>query len=81
MIVLVILIFYGLVLVNVSKFILYDIYYFGILEISLGVIVVFNLGYGLEFWVIGFGILYIFYGMMMYWKYEKFDCVIIKLVR
>ena len=65
------LIFYGLALVNASKFTLHDIYYLGILEISLGLIALFNLGYGLEFWAIGFGLLHIFYGMIMYWKYER----------
>lgn len=75
------LIFYGLALVNASKFTLHDIYYLGILEISLGLIAVFNLGYGLEFWAIGFGVLHILYGMMMYWKYEKSDRVTTKLAR
>ena len=75
------LIFYGLALVNASKFTLHDIYYLGILEISLGLIAVFNLGYGLEFWAIGFGFLHILYGMMMYWKYEKSDQVSTKLAR
>jgi len=75
------LIFYGLALVNASKFTLHDIYYLGMLEISLGLIAVFNVGYGLEFWAIGFGVLHILYGMMMYWKYEKADRITAKTAR
>lgn len=64
------LIFYGLALVNASKYTLTDIHYLGLLEILLGLIAVFNIGYGLEFWAIGFGVLHIIYGLMMYFKYE-----------
>ncbi|MFK7932788.1 MAG: hypothetical protein AB8G22_04720 [Saprospiraceae bacterium] len=65
------LVFYGLALINGSKYTLNDIRYLGILEVLLGLIALFNLGYGLEFWVIGFGILHIIYGTYMYFKYEK----------
>ena len=65
------LIFYGLALVNASKYTLNDIRYLGYLEIILGLIAVFNIGRGLEFWAIGFGFLHIFYGIFMYQKYEK----------
>jgi len=64
------LIFYGLALVNASKYTLTDIHYLGLLEILLGLIALFNIGYGLEFWAIGFGVLHIIYGLMMYFKYE-----------
>lgn len=67
------LIFYGLSLVNASKFTLHDIYYLGICEITLGIIAVFNIGFGLEFWAIGFGFLHILYGTIMYLKYERTD--------
>ena len=65
------LIFYGLALINASKYTLQDIYYLGISEIILGLLATFNLGYGLEFWGIGFGLLHIIYGTVMYYKYEK----------
>lgn len=65
------LIFYGLALVNASKYTLNDVRYLGISEIILGLLAMFKLGYGLEFWAIGFGILHIVYGMMMYLKYER----------
>ncbi|MEM8524051.1 MAG: hypothetical protein AAGG68_05390 [Bacteroidota bacterium] len=65
------LIFYGLALVNASKYTLRDLKYLGLIEIGIGLLALFNLGYGLEFWTIGFGILHIGYGFYMWWKYEK----------
>ncbi|MEL6866144.1 MAG: hypothetical protein AAFP19_17075 [Bacteroidota bacterium] len=64
------LIFYGLALVNASKYTLSDIRYLGFSEIILGLIALFFIGYGLEFWSIGFGFLHIIYGSVMYFKYE-----------
>lgn len=65
------LVFYGLALINGSKYTLHDIRYLGICEIILGLIATFFIGYGLLFWAIGFGILHIIYGIVMYRKYEK----------
>ena len=65
------LVFYGLALVNGGKYTLSDIHYLGLSEIVLGLIALFNIGYGLEFWAIGFGVLHIVYGTIMYFKYEK----------
>jgi hypothetical protein len=67
------LVFYGLALVNGSKYTLKDVLYLGLTEILLGLIAMFMLGFGMEFWVIGFGFLHIFYGLMMYFKYERND--------
>jgi uncharacterized membrane protein len=67
------LVFYGLALVNGSKYTLNDVLYLGIAEIALGLIAMFMLRFGMEFWVIGFGFLHIFYGSMMYFKYERND--------
>ncbi|PIE50282.1 MAG: hypothetical protein CSA38_03530 [Flavobacteriales bacterium] len=64
------LIFYGLALVNASKFTLNDIQYLGILEIVLGLVSLFFLGWGLVTWAIGFGVLHIVYGLIMYKKYQ-----------
>lgn len=63
------LIFYGLALLNGSKYTLDDIRYLGISEIILGLIATYFLGYGLLFWAIGFGILHIVYGLRIYFKY------------
>lgn len=65
------LVFYGLALVNASKYTLTDIRYLGILEIALGCINMYYLHWGLYFWAIGFGILHIVYGLIMWWKYDK----------
>jgi len=65
------LVFYGLALVNASKYTLSDIRYVGIMEILLGLINMYVVDYGLYFWAAGFGVLHIVYGLIMWWKYEK----------
>ncbi|MBR9921066.1 MAG: hypothetical protein GYB31_09520 [Bacteroidetes bacterium] len=65
------LIFYGLGLLNASKYTLNDIRYLGVAEVALGLIASFFPGHGLEFWTIGFGILHILYGIILYRKYER----------
>jgi hypothetical protein len=65
------LIFYGLALVNGSKYTLHDIRYLGCMQIALGVVASFYLGYGLLFWAFGFGALHIIYGAYMWFKYER----------
>jgi hypothetical protein len=65
------LVFYGLALVNGSKYTLHDVFYLGLAEIALGILAMFMLRFGLEFWAVGFGLLHIIYGTMMYFKYER----------
>lgn len=65
------LIFYGLALINASKYTLNDIRYLGISEIILGLLASYFVWHGLLFWSIGFGVLHIIYGVVMYNKYEK----------
>ncbi len=65
------LIFYGLALVNASKYTLNEIRYMGYTEIIIGIINLWILGYGLIFWGIGFGLVHIIYGIIIWWKYEK----------
>lgn len=65
------LIFYGLALLNASKYTFNDIRYLGICEIVLGLLGSIFIGYGLIFWAIGFGVLHIIYGAVMYFKYER----------
>lgn len=65
------LIFYGLALINASKFTLGEIRYLGYSEILLGIINLWYVGYGLYFWAIGFGVLHIIYGAYMWYKYER----------
>lgn len=65
------LVFYGLALVNASKYTLGEIRYLGYCQLILGIINLWAVGYGLYFWAIGFGILHIGYGALMWWKYER----------
>lgn len=65
------LVFYGLALINASKFTLNDVRYLGFSEIVLGLVSAFFVQYGLFFWAIGFGVLHIIYGAAMYRKYER----------
>lgn len=60
------LIFYGLALVNASKYTITAMRRLGIIEIILGLVSMWYLGYGLIFWAIGFGVLHIVYGIIMY---------------
>lgn len=64
------LVFYGLALVNASKYTYSDIQYLGYCEIFLGLVAMFLIGYGLIFWALGFGVLHIIYGLIMYRKYK-----------
>lgn len=65
------LVFYGLALVNASKYTVRDVYYLGVSEIVLGLLSMVLTGYSLIFWTLGFGVLHIAYGTVMYFKYEK----------
>ena len=65
------LLFYGLALVNASKYTLDEIRYLGYFEILLGIINLQLVGYGIYFWAMGFGLLHIVYGVYMWWKYER----------
>jgi len=66
------LVFYGMALVNASKYTLSDIRYIGLMEIVLGIINLFynDPAFSIYFWAIGFGLLHIVYGSMMWLKYE-----------
>jgi len=65
------LVFYGLALISASNFTFTDVKYLGLCEIILGLIAACLPGYGLLFWAIGFGLLHIVYGSMMYFKYDR----------
>lgn len=65
------LLFYGLALVNASKYTLDEIRFLGYGQIVLGLINLFFEGAGLYFWAAGFGVLHIVYGIYMWLKYEK----------
>ncbi|WP_310588406.1 hypothetical protein [Dyadobacter sp. CY326] len=65
------LIFYGIALVNASKFTYPELFYMGICEIALGSLTLFLTNYSLLFWSLGFGVLHIVYGLAMYNRYER----------
>ncbi|MFB6342837.1 hypothetical protein ACE01N_08540 [Saccharicrinis sp. FJH2] len=64
------LIFYGLALLNASKYTLGEIKYLGLSEIATGIISLFFLGYSFVFAIFGFSILHIIYGFVMWKKYK-----------
>ena len=65
------LVFYGLALISASRYTLSDIRYLGTLDVALGCAALFFPGYGLYFWALGFGVLHILYGAVMWNKYDK----------
>lgn len=65
------LIFYGLALLNASKYTLHEVYYLGICEIILGLLCSIFYTYTIIFWATGFGVLHIIYGAVMYYRYER----------
>lgn len=64
------LVFYGLGLISASKYTYGDVKYLGISELILGLIGFYFIGYGLFLWALGFGVLHIIYGLIMYKKYK-----------
>lgn len=64
------LIFYGLGVLNASKYTLPETRYLGFCEILLGLLCLYFTGEGLYFWAAGFGVLHIIYGIFMWVKYE-----------
>ncbi len=65
------LLFYGLALLNAGNYTLSEVRYLGIAEIVTGIFALIFLKYGLYLWILGFGILHIVYGIVMYFKYDK----------
>ncbi len=65
------LIFYGLALVNASKYTVSHTHWLGLAEIITGLLALVFYGYGLLFWLIGFGLFHIIYGIALYNRYER----------
>lgn len=65
------LVFYGLALINASKYTLTQIKYLGLFEIILGIIALFVMNYHIVIWAVGFGVLHIVYGILMWYKYDR----------
>ena len=71
------LMFYGLALLNASKYVHVDIKFLAVSEMILGLLSFYFLDFEngdwksiLIFWAIGFGVLHILYGTIMYFRYE-----------
>lgn len=64
------LIFYGLALVNASPNLVDEVRFLGFSEIVLGLVSMLVPPFGLVLWTIGFGVLHIVYGSVLYRKYE-----------
>ncbi|MBT2557239.1 hypothetical protein J7E24_05550 [Hymenobacter sp. ISL-91] len=65
------LLFYGLALLNASKYTLDEIRWLGLTEIGLGLVAMLIPGLGLLFFALGFGLGHIGYGLLMYNRYER----------
>lgn len=64
------LLFYGLALLNVEKETIIEIKYLAFVEIFLGLLAFYFIYNGLLFWVIGFGLAHIIFGLKMIKKYD-----------
>lgn len=65
------LLFYGLALYNASKFTYGELKFLGMIQIALGLIASWFIGYGLLMWAIGFGVVHIVYGIHIHFRYER----------
>lgn len=65
------LIFYGLALINAGKYAVTEVHKLGLAQCALGLASLFWIEYNFVLWVIGFGLLHIVYGLLMYMKYER----------
>ena len=65
------LIFYGIALVNAGRYTFKELKTLGLIQIVLGLLGAWFIGYGLLFWALGFGIFHIIYGIYMHFKYEQ----------
>jgi hypothetical protein len=65
------LLFYGLALINTSKFTAPEVRNFGFVETALGLLATAMPEHWLFIWAFGFGVLHIVYGAVVYMKYEK----------
>ena len=65
------LIFYGLALINGSRYTIGEVRYLGYTELAAGLLSLWLPEWGLALWALGFGLLHIIYGIAMWWKYER----------
>lgn len=65
------LMIYGFSLLNASKFVHVELKYLAFCELALGILAIFMIDWSFTFWIIGFGVLHVLYGTIMYFKYDR----------
>lgn len=65
------LVFYGLALINAAKYTRQEIYYMGLCQIVIGILAAIAPEFALWFWALGFGVIHIFYGAIMHFRYDN----------
>ena len=70
------LLFYGLGLINAGKYTQYNINYLGITEIVTGLLAMIFIDHSFYFWILGFGVWHILYGAIYYYRYERKEAVV-----
>ncbi len=65
------LLFYGLALYNAGSYTIQEVRLMGFTQMTLGLLNVAFISYGLLFWAIGFGVVHIMYGIYMYFRFER----------
>ncbi len=65
------LIFYGLALFAASAYTLSEVRYLGLVQVIIGLNNLISLEDGWFFWMMGFGVAHIVYGIYMYFRYER----------
>jgi hypothetical protein len=65
------LIFYGLALAAASQYTYSDVKWLGVTEVILGLLALIMPFLGLLLWAVGFGLMHIIYGTLMYFKYDR----------
>lgn len=64
------LLFYGLSLFNAGFYTVKEVRVMGLIQMSLGLLNLAFMSYGLLFWVLGFGLVHILYGIFMHFRNE-----------
>lgn len=65
------LLFYGLALVNAGHYTITEVKVMGIVQIALGLSGAWFIEYGLLLWAVGFGAVHIIYGIYMHFRFER----------
>ncbi len=63
--------FYGLALLNASKYTVREVRYLGLVQLVLGLLASFLPDSGSILWAVGFGIVHILFGLRIFFKYER----------